>query len=271
MFTLKSSDICVTISKGTGGICLQEGRGLLQTSRSDNGFLDFVVSAKLVESRQINAQIRYVCSSVIYHSLLVSHINTQKERKERIKFSYSSFAWFKYITLWLSGTRERTGLGEMWEDLEERVSGSSGNRVKKPEQENWRAGAYHLFYGKVNKVIISGDDKVCCTATQIKTVKWGNVTLSQVYGAQLMKWIKEAQGHLQGKVSPRVGGYLISVKAIKWPDTAMLRFSPQVALDSIKEITPWHAHVWPEVCISSNVHCFSFSFYFLKPSTEDEL
>lgn len=48
------------ISKRTGGACLQEGRWLLQTTRSDNGFLDFVVSAKLVESRQINAQIRCV-------------------------------------------------------------------------------------------------------------------------------------------------------------------------------------------------------------------
>lgn len=166
------------ISKRTGGACLQEGRWLLQTTKSDNGFLDFVVSAKLVESRQINAQIRYVCSSVIYRSLLISHINTQKERKERIKFSYSSFAWFKYITLWLSRTRERTGLGQMWEDLEERVSGSSGNRVKKPEQENWRAGDHHLFSGKVT---ISGDDRVCCAVTPIKTVKWGSVTLSRVH------------------------------------------------------------------------------------------
>lgn len=79
------------IPKGTGGVCLQEGRWLLQNSVSDNGFLDFVVSVKLVGSRQINAQIRYVCSSVIYCSLLISHVNTQKERKERIKFSYNSF------------------------------------------------------------------------------------------------------------------------------------------------------------------------------------
>lgn len=112
IFTLKSSDICVTPHQRERVKFAYRRVAYCKTPQVTTVSWILVVNVELVGCRRINAQVRYVCSSLIYHNLLICHINTQRKRKKIIKFSSDGLGWFKYVILSLSGTRKGAGSRE---------------------------------------------------------------------------------------------------------------------------------------------------------------